>query len=347
MLFRSVAGAVVNVAGMALLPFAEAVPLGLRTFWLLLVQIVSSSGWAMIMVNQVPALAALTTADTRRGAYALREALAGLGMFLCTLVGGLLPGLFAGLMGSTTAEPTPYRLGLWVVVGLGLIGIVPLLWVRRVEAYRPTRTERRALPPLLPLAVLVASGFLCNGAMASCKAFASAYMDREFGLPASLIGTVSSIGMLVAVLAALSGPRLARSHGSTYAMVIASVLLAAGLAQMALVSHWLAAGLGTAMMLALSALYVPAYQAQQMEMVAPQWRALVSAVGSVGMSLGFGTVSVSGGYIVAGLGYRPVFLIGAAMALGSAVLVMLLGRRGAEVAAPGALEPAPASTADG
>lgn len=327
-----VAGAVVNVAGMALLPFTEAVPLGLRTFWPLLVQIVSSSGWAMIMVNQVPALAAFTAADERRAAYAVREALAGLGMFLCTLVGGLLPGLFAGLTGTTTVEPTPYRLGLWVVVGLGVVGIAPLLWVRRVEAYRPSRAEQRALPPLLPLAALVFAGFLNNGATASCKAFASAYMDRAFGLPASLIGTFSSVGMLLAVVAALSGPRLARGRGSTYAMVLASALLAASLAQMALVGHPLAAGVGTAVMLALSALWVPAYQAQQMEMVAPQWRSLVSAAGAVGMSLGFGTVSYTGGHIVIGMGYRPLFAIGAAMALGSASLVALMGRREMEVA---------------
>lgn len=338
-----VAGAVVNVVGMALLPFTEAVPLGLRTFWPLLVQIVSSSGWAMVQVNVVPALATFTTNDTRRGAFAMREALAGAGMFLCTLVGGLLPGLFASLTGATTEDPSPYRLGLWVVVAIGLVGVLPLLWVRRVEAFRPSPTERRALPPLLPLLVLVASGFLNNGATASCKAFASAYLDREFGLPASLIGTVSSVGMLLAVVAALSGPRLARRHGGTFAMVVASALLSVGLAQMGLVGHWLAVAVGYAMMLAVTALFVPAYQSQQMEMVAPQWRSLISAAGSVGMSLGFGTVSFGGGFIVTGLGYRPLFLIGAAMALGSAVLVVVLGRRGAGIVAPAApqLESAP------
>lgn len=331
-----VAGAVVNVVGMALLPFTEAVPLSLRTFWPLLVQIVSSSGWAMVQVNVVPALAVFTTDDTRRGAFAMREALAGAGMFVCTLVGGLLPGLFAGLTGTTTEDPTPYRLGLWVVVAVGLVGILPLLGVRRVEAFRPSRTERQALPPLAPLAVLVASGFLNNGATASCKAFASAYLDRAFGLPASLIGTVSSIGMLLAVVTALCGPGLARRRGGTFAMVVASTLLSVGLAQMGLVGHWLAVAVGYAMMLALTALFVPAYQAQQMEIVAPQWRALISAAGSAGMSLGFGTVSLGGGYVVTGLGYRPLFIMGAAMALGSAVLVALLGRRGGALAAPGA-----------
>lgn len=338
-----VAGAVVNVAGMALLPFTETVPIELRTFWPLLVQLVSSFGWSLVIVNQVPALMAFTDKDTRRGAYALREALAGLGMFLSTLVGGMLPGLFAGLTGTTTEEPTPYRLGLWVVVGLGAAGIVPLLRVRRVEAYRPSRAEQRALPPLLPLVLLVASGFLNNGATATWRAFASAYMDLAFGLPAARIGIVLSAGMLLAVLAALSGPRLARRRGSSYAMIVASALLALSLVQMALVNHWLAAGVGTAIMSALAALWVPAYQVQQMEMVGPQWRSLVAGLGAVGMSLGFGTMSFSGGYIVTGLGYRPLFLIGAAMALGSAVLVTLLRRYG--TAAPVEPEASPAPTA--
>jgi predicted MFS family arabinose efflux permease len=184
----------------------------------------------------------------------------------------------------------------------------------------------------LPLVVLVASGFLNNGATASSRAFASAYMDREFGLPASLIGMVSSIGMLLAVLAALSGPRLARRRGSSYAMVVASSFLALNLAQMALVNHWLTAGVGTAIALALSALWVPAYQVQQMEMVGPRWRSLMAGAGAVGMSLGFGTVSFTGGHIIASMGFRPLLLVGAALALGSAVLITMLRRYGAAAA---------------
>lgn len=326
-----IVGAVINVVGMALLPLTEALPASLQAFWPAVVQIVSSGGWSVVMVNHVSALMALTTPENRRQAYALREAMSGLGMLLGALVGGLLPGAFAGLLGTTTDQPTPYRYALLVAVVIGLTALLPLRRIPRLPGVMPSRAQRGGSLPLAPLAVLVVCAFLNQGAVASCKAFASAYMDVAFDMPTSLIGTISSVGMFLAAVAALSTSRLSQNRGGSFVMMVASLALGLSQLQMGLWPHPAAAGLGLVGMFALAAMWVPAYQVLQMEMVGPEWRSLVAGAGSMAMSLGFGMVSFGGGYVIAALGYRQVFLIGAAMALLSGVLLWIsrLSVRGA------------------
>jgi MFS family permease len=77
-------------------------------------------------------------------------------------------------------------------------------------------------------------------------------------------------------------------------------------------------------MLALSAMWRPAYQVLQMEMADPAWRSLMSGAGAMAMSLGFASMSYSGGYIVVAAGYRWVFLIGVGLSTMSAALMTIL-----------------------
>jgi Na+/melibiose symporter-like transporter len=322
-------GATIMVLGMALFPLTERAPHELRTAWIYVAQVVSSSGWSMYVVNQVPTLMAYTSVANRKSAFAVKEACAGLGQFVCAFVGGLLPGAFAGLLHTTTDEPGPYRYGLVVAIVLAALTLVPTALIGRVQVERRARAERGVRPPLLPLALLAGCAFMNNGAVASCKAFTSAYLDREFGLPTSLIGTVASAGMALSILSALSGPRLARRRGSGNTMRIASLVLALFLLQMSLIPHWLAAGLGYIGMLALSAMWRPAYQVLQMELADPAWRSLMSGVGAMAMSAGFSSMSFGGGYVVGTVGeggYRAVFAIGIGLSLASATLISLLMR---------------------
>ncbi len=315
-------GGVINVAGMALILFTEVVPSAWQPFWPALVQVVSSCGWSFMMVNIVTMLVAVTTSENRKGAYALREASGGLGMFFGTFFGGMLPAAFAGALGLTLDHPAPYRYGLLVSVILSLLGVIPLLFVRSVPpAPRIKREGRPNLAPLLALAPLLVAGYLNNGAVASCKAFAYAYMDQEFSIPTSVVGIISSVGMGLGVLSALSSSRLARGRSSGHVMIIASVALAGGLLIMGTIANPTAAALGTVAQFILSALFVPAYQVLQMETADPEWRWLVAGSCNMAMSLGFGTISLSGGYIVAAVGYRRVFLLGMVFAVASAAVM--------------------------
>jgi len=322
-----IGGVVLVAASMALLPFTEFVSPPLRPLWPLLVQVVSSAGWSVYMVNLVPALVAFSDDANRREVYSLKEASAGLGMFLGAIVGGLLPALFAGLFDLGLDGPAPYRYGLIVAVAVAFLGLAPLLRLAHVPSAPRTASARASWRSLRPLVPLVAAALLNHAAVASARVFYPAYLDRVFALPSTLIGLITSIGTLLAVAGSLSGPRLVARRGNSFGMMFASLGLTGSLLLMGLFGHWLAAGAGAIGMLALVGVWTPAYQVLQMELAEPAQRSLVAGVGWLGMSTGFTLMSFGGGQIVTALGYRPVFLLGATLSATSAVLMWRLSQR--------------------
>ena len=328
------AGAATTVVGMAILPLVEVAPLALRPLWPALVQVIASAGWAVMIVNQVAALMVFATAENRKGAYALKEALAGLGTFLGTLTAGMLPAAFAGPLGLALEGPAPYRYALCVSAAVGATALVPLMLLAEVPGVPRSPARASAATALLPLAVLMACAVLNHGAVASCRAFAYAYMDTTLRLPTWLIGAITSVGMFLAIPGALASPRLARRGGSGHAMLAASFGLVLSLLLMASLEHWAAAGVGVMGVYVVSAVWIPAYQVVQMEMVAPERRSVVAGAASMATSLGFGAMSLAGGYVAAAFGYQRVFLVGVAWAgLGGLLMGGLLagrrsGRRG-------------------
>ncbi|MCB0107670.1 MAG: hypothetical protein KDE53_17235, partial [Caldilineaceae bacterium] len=81
------------------------------------------------------------------------------------------------------------------------------------------------------------------------------------------------------------------------------------------------AGMGRLGILALSAMWMPALQVQQMSLVTRQWRQLAYGILSMGMSLTFTSVSIAGGYIATHWGYQSLFLIGVLFSSAGALLM--------------------------
>jgi predicted MFS family arabinose efflux permease len=318
------AGCVIMVMGTFLLPLTQAVPEAWRYAWPILSQLVTSCGWSMVVVNQAPALMAYTDVSTRRSAFALREVLGGAGMMSGVLVGGLLPGLFANAQGITTAAAAPYRDALWVAAAVNALALVPYAIMRPARA--EVNVEKGVRTGRVPYALLALGffcGFLNNGAMSTGKSFASAYMDQYFGLSTSFIGTITAVGMGLGIAGAFVGMRLSRK-GPSQSMWISAVALAVALALMASVPLPWAAAVGTVLVMSLQSVFIPAYQMNQMELVEPQWRSLISGIAAMTMSAGFGLASFVGGFIVASSGYPRVFLLGVFLALASAAASLTL-----------------------
>jgi MFS family permease len=308
--------------GMLILPLAEFLPPGIRGIWLVTTQVILIGGWAMFNVNLVPALGAATTAETTNSAYALSGALRSLGTFVGTVSGGLLPGLFARVLGQSLDVPGPYRVGMWVGALVSLAALVPLAMVRQ-RAQVTTREQARVGGrfPLLSLAPLLAYVYLHQVAWATCQSFCNAYLDSDLRLPVSSIGLISGVGQFLAILAPLFIPRLAARRGNGWTAMMTTLGIGLSLLPLGLLPHWTAAGVGRAGIIILWAVWLPALQVFQMELVDKRWHSLAYGTASMAMGLGFGTTSLVGGYVIAAWGYRSLFLLGAGVAMiGAAVM---------------------------
>lgn len=316
------AGGIITVAGIVLLPLVEFIPVGAQNLWPIATQILLTVGWSMFNVNFVPALMAATTLRNRSSAYALSSALRGFGTFAGLICGGMLPGLFAIVLGQTLDAPGPYRFGVWVGAALSLVALLPLSQIAQVKrVVSKERAEASGPFPVLMIALLIAHVFLTRVGWASCRAFCSAYLDTDLRLSPSSIGLITGAGQFVAMLAPLLAPRLAARRSNGWMLMVTSLGTAVSLVPLALIPHWAPAGLGSLGIVAMSAIWIPTLQIFQMELVDDRWRSLAYGALTMGMGLSFGSVSIAGGYVIAAVGYRSVFLIGGVLSAAGAVLM--------------------------
>ena len=322
------AGGMVTVTGMASLPLAGFLPIWIRDAWPIASQIGITAGWSMLNINLVPALMATTTAQNRNDAYALSGALRSLGTFLGTVSGGMLPGFFANLLRQTLDDPIPYACALWVGAALGLLGLIPLISMGHVGQVTPReQAEVRGPFPVLPVALMIGYVLLRHGGWATCQAFFNPYMDKVLRLPSSSIGLIIGAGQFVAILASLITPRLAARHSNGWTLMVTTLGMAICLVPLALIPHWAVAGVARLGTLILSAIWMPALQVFQMELVDAQWRSLAYGAVSMGMGFSFGLISLLGGYIIAAVGYRSLFALGVGLCLAGTVLMWGVLRR--------------------
>jgi predicted MFS family arabinose efflux permease len=320
-------GGIAAVVGMALLPVTELVPSWAQPAWPFLSQLVLTCGWSMFTVNLVPSLTLATAEGNRQQAYALNNALVGLGTLVGTLAGGLLPGMFAALLSTDLQEPAPYRLALFVGAGLATLSLIPLSLSRRSA---PAVASERARPkgrfPLLPVALIIAYIYLRHAGWATCQAFCNAYMDTDLQLPTATIGLITGSGQLLAILASLLTPRLTRRWGNALTLALVTVGTALFLLPMALVSHWSAASFGRLGILVLSAIWLPALQVFQMDLVDSEWRTIAYGSATTAMGFGFGSISLAGGYIIEARGYNFLFMLGVLLSLAAGALMWAISK---------------------
>jgi MFS family permease len=315
-------GGMTTILGMAVLPLTEFTGGALRSALPMVSQLVLTGGWAMYSVNMVPALMAATTVESRSSAYALNSVFRGLGTFIGAIVGGLLPGLFALWLAVEAEAPAAYRYGLWFAAAFCLLGLLPLSLNRAMSQRVHKEDDATRGPfPVGRVALLAAFVYLSHGAWATSQTFVNAYMDTDLRLSTASIGLILGIGQFLAMLTPLLAPVLARRNGNGQTLMTVTLGTAVCLLPMALFTHWLPASLGLWGVVALGAIWMPALQVYQMELVEAQWRSLAYGILSMVMGFTFASISFAGGYIAAAWGYRSLFGLGVCISLAGAIFM--------------------------
>jgi MFS family permease len=317
-----IAGIGLTVVGTGLLPLAESLPPGTQDWWLLVTNTLAYLGSAVWTVSGIPFLAGATSPEERGHAFSVLAALIPLGGFAGNLVGGFLPGVIARPLGASLNMAAPYRYPLWLAAaGYGLIALPALLAAREP---RPRSSQDAVVgasgAPYSLIASLALTRLLWAAGAWAAIVFFNVYLDTAMGAPTSLIGTLSAIGSLTTVLAGLATAVLLGRLGKGRTLLWGAFGLVLGLLPLALLPHWLAAGIGLVVTSAAESIAGAAFTVYSQEIVPPRWRAAMSGAGLMAWGLSSSMVSLGGGYIIASSGYRRLFLAGAGIALVGAML---------------------------
>jgi MFS family permease len=348
-----IAGLGLVAAGLFLLPVAELLAAGWRTAWLLATTFSDFAGLAIYYVNSFPFLMEATGNQERSHAFSVHIALVPMSAFAGSLLAGLLPGVSAGLLGTSLQQAAPYRFPLWLAGLLIVPGCLVLLPTRSMSRKHAPALVREATAGLpggsarrvgnmsnMPYGLLIVVGlivllrFIGRGTVTTLF---NVYLDDGLGASAALIGALSAIGQLLAIPAALLAPLLTARWGHARSIFGASLGMAVFLLPLALVPSWAAAGVGLAGSTAFFMMTAGPLRMFSQEVVPPRWRAVMASAFMLGNGLALSAASLAGGYIIAGLGYQALFLAAAGLSGAGALLFWLRFR---SIRLPGS-EPAP------
>jgi MFS family permease len=320
------------VAGAVLLPLADLLPAAARLPWLMAMISCLYLGLALAFVNTGPLLLGLVATDQRNQAYATQTALLGLAAFLGSLLGGLLPTIVSILTGVALTQPMPYRYGL-IVAGVAVIpGLLALARIQpgtvpELPAPPAGAPGTRAPTSILRLLSLIALvRVLQIAGLAVTSTFINLYLDAELRVPTAQIGLLLACGRLVSVPMALSGAALSARFGNRNVVIGACLATAVGMLPLALIPHWGAAALSLMIVSGLSGVRYAASMVYFLDLVPPNRRATTAGVTEMAAGICFTVLTFGGGYIITLLGYRALFLLGAAITGLSALVFWALFR---------------------
>ncbi|HWQ11825.1 MAG TPA: MFS transporter, partial [Roseiflexaceae bacterium] len=166
--------------------------------------------------------------------------------------------------------------------------------------------------------------------IASTSAFFNVYLDAELNIPTAQIGLVTAVGRLLAAPAALVTPLLTARMGERSAVFWSSLATALAMLPLALVPHLAAAGLTFVGVVGLSSVRYAASMGYFMALVPPRQRGAVAGVTEMAAGFSFTAMTFGGGYLIAVIGYRSLFLLGAALTGLGALVFALAFRAGTE-----------------
>lgn len=323
-----IAGMGLIACGSLLTPAAESVPVQWQAGWFLGANTLGGLGLSFFLVSSIPFLMASTRLAERHHAFSMQMGLVPLATFAGSLVGGVLPGILASILGTSQDDPAPYRLALLLGACVLLPALVALLSLSR-DAPRPVVDD--SAPPRspgiqarrLPLGLLMMIGLLAGlrfAGQSTARTFFNVYLDDGLGVSTALIGALAAAGQLLAVPAALATPLLLARWSKGRAIFLGSLGQALSQCVLALVPHWGAAGLGLAGTTALFSVTTTAYRLFSQELVPIRWRSAMSSALMMGGGLSLTLMSAFGGLAISALGYTTLFLIAAAVTVAGALI---------------------------
>ncbi|MCB0109073.1 MAG: MFS transporter [Caldilineaceae bacterium] len=309
-------GVIISIIAFVLLLSAGFLPAAIQVGWITTWWMVFALANSLNTINGAPWIMAVAAPEARASAFTAQMVLLSLGGFVGSLVAGILPGLIATLTGMDADAPTAFWITLWLTP-ITFMGGYYLLHITKPmpPVKRAATTQQAAGIPYLTLMFVGLLIFLQVSGESLVRPFYNLYLDSNVGMPLAHIGVVFGIAQMLPILLSLLTPLLLTRWGATRAMIAMSFANALCFLAMAFILAWLAASASYIVFMSIAPIANVVRTVFSQESVDAQWRTVVSTATNIGIVLSQALFTGLGGFLIAGYGYRSLFLAGAMMAL--------------------------------
>ncbi len=332
-------GLTIMMFSSVLLALAEFVPAAWQANWLLITYPASFVGIAIYFVNTAPYMMSMITEEQRNHAFSIQSAMISMAAFVGSLLGGILPGIFATTLALDLDSAIPYRYPLLIAAVIVNMGIIVLLRAENEERHSTSSPllpsqPRRAYASQLRVARFrninwqaIGTGFvgllaiialirvLQISGMAVAMTFFNVYMDDGLGAPTSQVGYMAAMARLLSVPIVLATPLMSARWGNQRLIIWSTLSAFLFMLPLALVPNPFAAGIGYMGVMAGSSIRYTAFMVFSMSLVKPEQRNILSGVSEMTAGLSFAIMALWGGQIIVNQGYTMLFLVGAFLSL--------------------------------
>jgi len=242
-------------------------------------------------------------------------------MFVGNWAGGRLPGWLVNA-GLVVDVETGYRVALFVMGGLSLLGVVPVLRMHAGQVEKKEGSLELNLPEMFrqsrKMGKLMVPTLITSSGAGLIMPFMNVFFRQVHHQSDETIGVVFAFGSLAMCVGMMVAPLLVDRFGKVEFYALSRGLSLPFLALLGTAPWFGVAALAYNMRIMLMNMAGPVYQNFVMESVEPKLRPAASSMLTVSASLGWGISSVISGWLQVNYGFGPAFVgAGIGYALGA------------------------------
>jgi len=275
-------------------------------------QIVLGIAQSLAMITMAPFLMENSGEQERTYLFSFGQGLQMLSVFVGNWLGGYLPTWIALRQGFTPTNSQAYAGSLLIVAGLYLLGLVPLMFLRRNRMVGEARSVfapiRYAKDNPKLLGKLVIPMLITSLGAGLIMPFMNIFFRTVHQQPDPAIGTMFAWGSLAMGIGLLMAPPLAERFGKIQVVVVTQALSVPFLILLGFSPWFWLSALSYFVRLALMNMSNPVFQTFVMESVDEDARATVASLTSMAWNFGWVFSPLVSGFLQVNYGFGPAFL---------------------------------------
>lgn len=228
-------------------------------------------------------------------------------------LGGRLPTLIGNAVGASATSPDAYAWSVACVGLMSLLGLIPLMLLRRHDT--PLKPDEERLTPFQYarknprlLTKLISPMLITSLGAGLMMPFLNIFYRTVHNQPDATIGTLFAWGSLAMGIGLLLAPPLADRWGKIQVVVVSQAISIPFLLMLGFAPWFSLSAAAYLIRLTLMNMSGPVYDTFVMEYAAPEARATVASLVSMSWSFGWAFSPTVSGWLQVRFGFDPVFL---------------------------------------